>query len=113
MKSDQAQKLAGLVIDYLKGRGELGSLPELIKTLKQKSLSLGLENMAVVTSPTQLGPAELKAITGFIQEKYGRDLTLVEKLDPGLIAGFTIQVGDEVIDTSLSAKLENIRKELV
>lgn len=113
MKVDKAQKLANIVVDYLKSQGELDALPEVIKTLEKKSVSLGLQGSAIVTTPVKLGGTELKAISSFIKSKYGKELGIVEKVDSSLIAGFTIHVGDEVIDSSLSTKLEKIRKELV
>nr|YP_009296198.1 ATP synthase CF1 delta subunit [Sebdenia flabellata]AOM65133.1 ATP synthase CF1 delta subunit [Sebdenia flabellata] len=45
---------------------------------------------------------KLKIITGSKQVK------LVMKLNPSLIAGFTVQIGSKVIDTSLSGKLKQM-----
>ena len=112
MINAKASKLAGILIDYLKGLGELEILPEIISLLSKKAGTLGLENAAIVSSPVKLGASESKSIAKFIQNKYGDDLHIIEKVDPSLIAGFTIKVGDEVIDSSLASKLENIRKEL-
>lgn len=113
MKSDTAQKLAGMVLEYLEKSGQTELLPEVIAVLSARSVRLGLENSAIVTTPAKLDASEMKAIASYIKSKYGKTLNVIERIDPSLIAGFTIKIGDEVIDSSLAAKLENIRKELV
>lgn len=113
MKSDKAHKLAGMVLEYLEKSGQIELLPDVISILTSRSVHLGLENSAIVTSPAKLDPSEKKSIASFIKSKYGTALNIIERVDPSLIAGFTIKVGDEVIDSSLATKLENIRKELV
>ncbi|MEY4861298.1 MAG: synthase subunit delta, partial [Bacteroidota bacterium] len=40
------------------------------------------------------------------------ELRLVEKIDPSLIGGFIITIGDKQIDSSVASKLKNLRQEL-
>lgn len=113
MAKTKTQKLADTVIEYLDSKSQLDSLPELIKELTKQAENKGILNAAIVTSATKLPEETLKAITSYIVGTFGNDYHIVEKLDPSLIAGFTIKVGDRVLDSSLSSKLENIRKEIV
>lgn len=107
------QKIAQLLVEYLKKSGKLSELPLIIRELTRLAHTAGLTESAVVTSSVKLDSATKAALQKYIQQKYGSHLRLVEKLDPDLLAGFTIQVGDEVIDTSLASKLDKIRKEYV
>lgn len=113
MTSTKASKLASLVLSYLESSGDLELLPEVISSLTNKSSELGLTKSAIVTTATKLEASDLRGIQSYIKAKYGDDLKIVQKLDPSLIAGFKIKIGDEVIDSSLLSKLENIRKDLV
>ena len=40
------------------------------------------------------------------------ELQLTEKIDPALIGGFIITIGDNQIDASVSSKIKNLRQEL-
>lgn len=112
MDKTTTQNIAKLVVEYLANKRQLHTLPAIIKELTRLSQKAGLSHAAVVTSAVKLDDATKKGLTAFIKSRFGDNLTLVEKIDPALLAGYTIRVGDEVIDASLSNKLENIRKEL-
>lgn len=113
MPKTKAQQIAGLLVDYLQSSGQMNELPGIIQALTASGKTQGLVDSAIVTTPVKLSAAELKSIALYVEKNYGEKYQLVEKIDPDLIAGFTIRVGDEVIDASLSSKLEIIRKELV
>ena len=38
-------------------------------------------------------------------------LEIIEKVDPSIIGGFVIEVGDKLYDASISHKLEQFKKE--
>lgn len=107
------RQIAQMLADYLAQSGGLSLLPDVISELDLLAKSEGLKDSAVVTTPVALSASELKQIERFVHSKYGSRFRLVAKVDPGLIAGLVIRVGDEVIDSSLSTKLDEIRKELV
>ncbi len=50
--------------------------------------------------------AELKA-------KFGRDPVLEARVDPDLLGGLTVQVGDVLYDASIRTRLERIRTHLI
>jgi len=43
---------------------------------------------------------------------YGRELKVNIKVDPALIGGIRVQVGDEVLDASVVARLAELRRQL-
>lgn len=50
-------------------------------------------------------------IKAFVEKKYpGQSITLSEKVDPGLIGGLIIRVGDEQYDGSVSRRLNDLRR---
>jgi len=48
-----------------------------------------------------------------IQTKTGREVVATQAVDPELLAGLTIQVGDLVVDGSLRSHLHRVRQEVL
>ena len=53
-----------------------------------------------------------KKIIDKLSKTFTGELRLVEKIDPALIGGFIITIGDKQIDSSVASKLKNLRQEL-
>jgi F-type H+-transporting ATPase subunit delta len=43
---------------------------------------------------------------------YGRELRLNLEIDPSIIGGLRVQVGDDVIDGSISSRINDLRLQL-
>ena len=63
---------------------------------------------ATVTSARALSAADLDAIKGRIEQKYGCTAKIRTVIDPSLIGGAVLKIGDEVIDASVKTSLENL-----
>jgi F-type H+-transporting ATPase subunit delta len=68
---------------------------------------------AVVESAYPLDAAQLAELTEVLQKRFGRKLTLDVRVDPALIGGVRATVGDEVLDTSVRARLERMKTALI
>jgi F-type H+-transporting ATPase subunit delta len=60
---------------------------------------------AEITSAFALDDAALKSLVAELERKFGCQIQATVKVDPALIGGVRIAVGDEVIDASVRAKL--------
>ncbi|MCT0225725.1 ATP synthase F1 subunit delta [Synechococcus sp. CS-1328] len=70
--------------------------------------------LATVTSATQLGAEQLAQITSKIKTVAATEqVEVVQKVDPSLIGGFTVSVGSQVIDASLSGQVRRLGLALV
>jgi F-type H+-transporting ATPase subunit delta len=68
---------------------------------------------ATVTSAVPLEPAELAAIDARVREMTGARTELTAVLDPALIGGLTVRIGDRLIDASVRGRLERLRDRIV
>jgi F-type H+-transporting ATPase subunit delta len=68
---------------------------------------------ATVTSPVPLGPDQLAALTDRLGSRTGRTVEIRTLLDPALVGGLTVRVGDQLIDASVRGRLERLRDRLV
>lgn len=61
---------------------------------------------AVVSTPGALSPESLGAIAAKFTAQYGRPIAAQTRIDPSLIAGVRVRVGDDVYDASVAGRLK-------
>ena len=68
--------------------------------------------VAVITSATPIRAVQLERLQKGLAVKFGRALKFNLVVDPALIGGLRVQVGDTVIDDSVASKLKDLRLQL-
>jgi F-type H+-transporting ATPase subunit b len=68
--------------------------------------------MAEVTSALPLTEKEQGVVRSEVVEKMGSGAEIEFRVDPGILGGLVIRVGDKVVDGSVSGKLEGLRQTL-
>ena len=68
---------------------------------------------AVVTSAQPLTDDEDAAIRGRVAELTGTTVDVRTAVDPALIGGLTVKIGDRLIDASVRGRLERLREQLL
>ena len=63
---------------------------------------------ASITSAFELSSAQVAELIGSLEKKFGRKLNPTVTVDVSLIGGVRVVVGDEVLDTSVRAKLQQM-----
>jgi F-type H+-transporting ATPase subunit delta len=89
--------------------GRLVALPEVAHQFReQMNRQLGSSD-AVVHSAYPMDAAALADLGKVLEKRFGRKLNLEVVVQPELIGGVRVVVGDEVLDTSVKARLEQMR----
>jgi F-type H+-transporting ATPase subunit b len=108
-----ANKLVGEALDAKKQHALLDEFFSGVKSGKLVVLE-GADfkgESAQVTSALPLNPEEEQAVRRDILSKTGaRDVTF--HVDPAILGGLVIRVGDKVLDSSVAGKLEGLRQSL-
>jgi F-type H+-transporting ATPase subunit delta len=78
---------------------------EVVRDLANLAVSRRGEVVAQVRAAAELTEAQNNRLTELLSRVYGHPVSLQLELDPKLIGGLTITVGEEVIDGSLASKL--------
>jgi F-type H+-transporting ATPase subunit delta len=68
---------------------------------------------AIVTSAAPLSADETAAIQARIEVLAGATISLRTAIDPALIGGVTVRIGDRLIDASVRGRLERLRDRIV
>jgi F-type H+-transporting ATPase subunit delta len=68
---------------------------------------------ATVMSASELSPAEEAAIRARLEKMTGGKVELAFELDPSLIGGVAVRIGDRMIDASVRGRLERLREHLM
>jgi F-type H+-transporting ATPase subunit delta len=94
-------------------RGRIEDLPRIASEFRRRdNLRLGIiPARAVSTAP--LEPAEVKALTARLEQMTGGRIELEQEVDPSLLGGLVVRVGDRLIDGSVRGRLERLRNQLV
>ena len=66
-----------------------------------------------ITSAIELDPAVAERIGEEIGRQTGRTVELTSTIDPDVIGGIVLRVGNSILDASIRTRLENLRKQVV
>ncbi|MEN9843286.1 MAG: hypothetical protein RLZZ612_1115 [Pseudomonadota bacterium] len=106
--SDVAKNFLRVLIE----NGRLVALPEIAAQYRSlRNAQTGTAD-AVVYSAFPIEQAELSELSVLLEKRFARKLNLTIQLQPELIGGIRVAVGDEVLDTSVKARLEQMKAAL-
>lgn len=106
---EAARNFLRLVIE----NGRLSALPEIASQFRSLKNAAGGTTDAVVFSAFPMDEQALSEVAAALEQRFGRKLGIKVELDPSLIGGIRAVVGDEVLDTSVKARLEQLKVALI
>ena len=101
------------LINFLELLIEKGRMPELFRIHREFERLHKRENRQIdvtVTSAVDLDPAVVAKIGEEIERQTGSKVELASEVDGEILGGVVLQVGNMVLDASIRARLEKLRK---
>jgi len=106
------QSLSPQVQNLLRTVIENGRLPAMVEIARQAQALLDARSgvsQAQVSSAYALDDAQVADLRATLEKRFNRRLEISVDIDPSLIGGVRAVVGDEVLDTSIKARLERMK----
>ncbi len=102
---DHAKNFVRLVIE----NGRLNALPEIALQFKRLVNARSGSSDATIFSAFPMDAAAVDQVAQTIEKRFDRKLNFSVELQPELIGGIRVVVGDEVLDTSVKSRLEQMK----
>ena len=93
--------------------GKLDLLPAVVQSFEQYGQSNARPLTGEIISAINLDDQQRSKIAGDLRARYGDRLELRYSVDPSLIGGLIIRIGDQVLDNSLRARLSAIQRSML
>jgi len=106
---DAARNLVRTVIE----NGRLSALPEIARQFQALVDARSGTSQATAESAFPIDPSQLAELKAVMERRFKRKLDMHVVVKPELIGGVRVIVGDEVLDTSIRARLERMKAALV
>ncbi len=108
--------LAPALVNFLRTvleNGRLAALPTMVEQFQSLVQARQGVSEALIYSAYPIDAGQLADILGPLEKRFGRKLEAKVQLDAELIGGVRVVVGDEVLDTSVKARLDRMKSSLV
>jgi len=108
--------LAPAVANFLRtvlDNGRLAALPLMAQQFQTHVSAHQGVSEALIVSAFPINADQVADIQGSLEKRFGRKLKTSVEVDPELIGGVRVVVGDEVLDTSVKARLERMKSALL
>ena len=112
MTTAAKQDLAPGVQNFLRAvieNGRLAALPEVVAQYHVLANAASGVSDAHIYSAYEISDAQLAELKATLEQRFGRKLDAHVQIEPALIGGVRVVVGDEVLDTSVKARLERMK----
>jgi F-type H+-transporting ATPase subunit delta len=102
--NDHCKSLIKMLIEYKR----MSIIPAITSAFEAlKSADEGVIEAQII-SATELSNAETAKLVNKLESKFGKKITATLAVDPEIIGGIKIIVGDTVIDASIKSQLQNL-----
>ncbi|MGH4033777.1 F0F1 ATP synthase subunit delta [Actinomycetota bacterium Odt1-20B] len=102
------ERLVSRLVTVPRGRSLEGGLESLSKLAADRRDRM----VAVVTSAVPLSDQQKQRLGAVLAKVYGRQMHLNLDVDPEVLGGITVQVGDEVINGSIADRIEDAHRRM-
>jgi ATP synthase F1 delta subunit len=103
------------LVNFLELLAERHRMPAIFRIRKRFDELWAIENKRLevtVTSAVELDAKVAKEVGKAIEKQTGQTIELESRVDPEIIGGIVLQVGNRVLDASIRSRLERLRKEV-
>lgn len=98
---------------FLASRGRLAELPFICEHMETLHCERHAILRARIDTAAPLDEDQLGAIRERLEKRFGKTVEAATQVDPTLLGGFKVHVGDSVLDFSIRTQLQRLRKSMI
>jgi len=112
MKESKASPITVNLCSTLAGNAKLSDLPKVASTFSQLMKAKRGEVDATIISAYELTQAQSDKIAAAIKanSEGAKEVVISSKIDPSIIGGIQVQIGDKFLDLSIKSRIEEISR---
>ena len=104
----EGDNLAALLVAASRSQ-EMGQVSEEFERLRDQAEG---RVEALVTSAVEMDPGQRQRLLEALASRLHREVRLETRVDPGILGGLVVQLGDRIIDASVRTRLQQLRRRL-
>lgn len=97
------------LVSMVVGAGRAKDLPAIIERVVAKAADARSESVAIVTSAGPLDGDQQSRLAAALSKRFGHAVSVKVSIDPAILGGLVVQVGDTVIDGSIRSRIEQLK----
>ncbi len=92
--------------------GTYGTVTAALEVYRSVAAETAGEGVATVRVVEPLDDADRDRLRAALARQYGREIHLDEIVDPTVVGGMRVEIGDDVIDGTVSGRIDDARRRL-
>lgn len=108
----RATELTVNLVELIVSQGRGGDLPDIADRLAQRAAAAEGKEVAEVRSAIPLDDDTVRRLSQALERQFGRPVEVKTVVDPSVVGGIVVRVGDTIIDGSIRRRLESLRQAL-
>ncbi|SDS44131.1 F0F1 ATP synthase subunit delta [Agrococcus carbonis] len=108
----KASPAAAVILDHLVRAPRGRRIGQLLRSAATEVAAAAGRSLAVVTTARAMPEAQLDRLRAGLERQYGRTLQLQQIVDPEVLGGLRVSIGDDIIDGTVRSKFTDLRLKL-
>ena len=100
------------LLDVLIENHRVAALPRIRRIVDERWAEDNKQLAVHITSAVELDPDRITRLGGEIGEQTGREVHVTSTVDPDIIGGIVLRVGNSILDASVRNRLDQLRREV-
>jgi F-type H+-transporting ATPase subunit O len=111
MKAGKYNKVTASFFNVLAENGRLGATSKIVDTFSELMMATRGETPAKIISAEALSKSQISTLTESLKNfADGKKLIMDTEVDPSILGGLKVQIGDRYIDLSVSSKIQKMTR---
>ncbi|SFR98166.1 ATP synthase F1 subcomplex delta subunit [Agrococcus baldri] len=110
--ADKSSEPAAVILDHLVRAPRGRRIGAMLRSAAAEVAAAAGRSLATVTTAREISASQLDRLRAGLERQYGRTLQLQQIVDPAVLGGLRVSIGDDIIDGTVRSKFTDLRLKL-